>query len=64
MGKQYDKVEKKRRRQAYIERKKIKAKEAAVAANKPRVRKPAAKKAAPAPAPAPAAAPAETAAAE
>jgi hypothetical protein len=48
MGKQYDKVIKRRRRLAYLERRKQKAKDAAVAASKPRPRKaPAAKKAAP-----------------
>ncbi len=45
MGKQYDKIIKRRRRLSYLERKKQKAKEAAVAAAKPRVRKPAPRKA-------------------
>ncbi len=48
MGKQYDKIIKRRRRSNYLERKKVKAKEAAVAATKPRVRKPAAPRKTPA----------------
>ena len=44
MGQQSNKVQKRRRRELYIERQKVKAQEAAVAANKPRVRKPAARK--------------------
>ena len=42
MGKQYDKVIKRRRRANYLERRKVKAKLAAASASKPRVRKPAA----------------------
>jgi pilus assembly protein FimV len=43
MGKQYDKVIKRRRRLAYLERRKEMAKEAAASANKPKIRKPKAK---------------------
>lgn len=43
MGKQYNKVEKRRRRMAYLERKKAKAK-AGAAASKPKAKKPAARK--------------------
>ena len=43
MGKQYNKVENRRRRQAYLERKKAKAKAGPVA-SKPKAKKPAAKK--------------------
>lgn len=58
MGQQSNKVEKRRRRSDYLERQKLKAKEAAV--NKPKVRKPvAAKKEKAAPAPVAAAAAAE-----
>jgi hypothetical protein len=51
MGKQYDKVIKRRRRANYLERRKQKAKEAAAVASKPRVRKPAPVAARKAPAP-------------
>jgi hypothetical protein len=72
MGKQYDKVIKRRRRLAYLERRKEKAKEAALSANKPKIRKPKAKveeapvkepapKKTPKPKPAPAAEPIEVA---
>lgn len=43
MGKQYNKVENRRRRMAYLERKKAKAK-AGTATSKPKAKKPAAKK--------------------
>jgi hypothetical protein len=50
MGQQTNKVQKRRRRHDYLERQKTKAKEAVVAAAKPRPRKaPAAKKGTPAP---------------
>jgi hypothetical protein len=39
MGKQYNKVEKKRRRLRYIDRKRAKAKAASASASKPKVRK-------------------------
>jgi hypothetical protein len=39
MGKQYNKVEKKRRRLRYIDRKRSKAKAASASASKPKVRK-------------------------
>jgi len=44
MGQQLNKIEKRRRRANYLERKKVKAKEARVAPAKPRVRKAPAKK--------------------
>jgi hypothetical protein len=61
MGQQSNKIQKRRRRLIYMERKKLKAKEVNAAA-KPRVRKPVAKKEKSGPAPAASAAPAAPAA--
>jgi hypothetical protein len=53
MGQQTNKIQKRRRRLAYLERKKLKAKQAAVAPAKPKARRAAPKKKEAAPAPAP-----------
>jgi len=46
MGKQYNKTEKRRRRQTYLERRKQKAKTAGKGVSKPKAKRPAKKKAA------------------